>query len=215
MKQREQSGSVRPLAKTALILLLLFVAARTVGVVNSFVATDIAYENTAWPTVLYYLKLVFAVAAFGVGVGAMVLIPRKRWHLWLVFAGISFADGVAAFLIDALSGTVTKDLLAPAALSCFGNWLLAGGLMALAACIIQKRSSRPGTLFVSSLVYMGGRLLMETLYLVQFLVEVEFAPYPREILSILSEYGEILLLYGGVAYLAAFVTHRLFAKKAG
>ena len=53
---------------------------------------------------------------------------------------------------------------------------------------MRQELNRNRILLSGALVYMGGRLLLETLYLVQFLIEVEFMPYAREILSILLEH---------------------------
>ncbi len=222
MKETTERNGLPTLGMGALLLLVLLAAARAVSVVASFLATDIRYSETLWPVILNAAKQLLFVTAFGSGISLLTLLSRfgKRplWQGVGTATALFLLDGVASFAIDATSGAVGKELLPVAAIYCGMNWLFHVVLLLFVAALSdrgrQGGQNRNRILLSGALVYMGGRLLLETLYLVQFLIEVEFMPYAREILSILLAYGEIVLLYGGVGFLSAVLFSRwLFPEK--
>lgn len=196
----------------AALLLLPVLLARGVSIVNSFLATDIRYMDTVWPTVLYYLRQLFSVLAFGVSFAALAAgtfrFGRKcGTAVFFLSAGILFADTVAAFLIDAVSGTVSGGMLLLALFSGLGSWLFGAALLLIARLVAGRCAGKDRTMkqavFLSAIFCMAGRLLLETVYLLQFLFEVEFLPYASEIVVIAGEYLSIVFFYGGMVWLTA------------
>ncbi len=197
----------------ALLLLLPVLLARGISIANSFAATDIRYMDTVLPTVLYYLKQLFSVFVFGAAAAALAAgifrFGRKcGTAVFCLAVGILLADTAAAFLIDAVSGAVSSDRLLLALLSGLGSWLFGAALVLIARLLTGRCAARGHTparaVLWSAVVCMAGRLLMETVYLLQFLIEVEFLPYASEIAVIVGEYLSIVFFYGGVVWLAAY-----------
>ena len=92
--------------------------------------------------------------------------------------------------------------------------LIAALTIAIRPATINRKAVVTPVLFFfgSAAIYMLGRLLMEAVYLMQFLVEVEFAPYPEEIAVITGEFLGIVFLHGGVTFFASFLVGRLFSR---
>ncbi len=205
----------------ACVILLPILFARGVSIANSFVATDVRYMETLWPTVLYYLRQLFSVLAVGAAVAALTAgvfrFGRKcGTTVFFLYAGILLADTAAAFLIDVFSGAVSGGRLILALLSVLGGWLF-GCVLLLAARLVTVRRAKRGrtpaaAVLWSSVVCMAGRLALETVYLLQFLIEVEFLPYASEIVVIVGEYLSIVFFHGGVVWLTASVLLPLFAS---
>ena len=60
---------------------------------------------------------------------------------------------------------------------------------------------------------MLGRLAMEVVYLVQFLIEVDFAPYKNEVWYIVRSFGGIILWQGIALWLASVLACRLIGGR--
>ncbi len=220
MTDKLTSGSAgRRLVTRTAVLLILLSAARTLGVLYSYAATDIRYLETFLPTFLHYARQFFTSAAFGAGVaftaiGVFFGDTREGRQMFLLHAGILLADAAAALFIDGISGAVSGESLLLAALSVGAGWLWSVLLAFLGWIAARRVSRRAGAveraLFISSAVYMAGRLLLETVYLIQFLIQVEFVLYSEEIVVIVGEYLSIVFLYGGVTFLASCLFERMF-----
>ncbi|MBO5670047.1 MAG: hypothetical protein J6S41_00730, partial [Clostridia bacterium] len=182
---------------TAVLILLPILLARCVSIVNSFTATDIRYMDTALPTVLYYLRQLFSVISYGAATAALAggifrFGGKCGTRVFFLYAGILLADTVAAFLMDILSGAVSGAMIPLALVSGLGNWLF-GASLVLIARLVTGRCAKTGrtparAVLLSAVFCMAERLLLETVYLLQFLIEVEFLPYATEIAVIAFEY---------------------------
>ena len=202
----------------ACAIFLPILLARGVGIANSFVATDVRYMETLWPTVLFYLRQLFSVIAVGAAVAALTAgvfrFGRKcGTAVFFLYACILLADTAAAFLIDAVSGAVSGGRLMLALISVLGGWLVGCVLLLLARLVTErceKRGRTPAAAVLrSSVICMAGRLALETVYLLQFLIEVEFLPYASEIVVIVGEYLSVVFFHGGVVWLTAAVLQPL------
>lgn len=126
------------------------------------------------------------------------------------FGLICFADAATVFLSDLLSGAFQNTVFIWLGLSVVAGTFFAESAFVFLVCIIARKSSTPRkSVFWGSFVHMSGWLAMETVYLIQFLVEVDFAPYKKEVLSILRSYGSIVLWQGVALWLAAALICRL------
>ena len=194
----------------AALILLPLLSARGVGIANSFLATDVRYMDTVWPTLLYYLRQLFSVLFLGVSFAALAAATfrfgkKSGTAVLSLSAGLYFADTAAAFLIDVISGAVSGRVLL-ALLSGLGSWLFWAVLLwfsriVAGRCAVRGRTPEQAVLWSAALCA-AVRLLMETAYLLQFLIEVEFLPYATEIAVIAGEYLSIVFFYGGLVWLS-------------
>jgi len=215
-------SSRRRLVSCAAVLLITLAAARILGVLYARTATDIRYMETLFPTLLDYGRKALTTAAFGAGIAFTVYAvfsgkKREGRQMLFVHTGVLLADAAAAFSIDAVSGALRGAALPLAVLSVGAGWIWSVLLAVLGWLFARRISRRGGTperaVLTSSAGYMAGRLLMETVYLMQFLLEVEFAPYPEEIAVIAGEFLSIVVLHGGITFLAACLCNWLFFSR--
>ena len=95
--------------------------------------------------------------------------------------------------------------------------LLIASLLLLAAyfgmrvCRNKGRSSS-AALLIGALVCLGVRMVLQIFYIVQFLVEVEFAPYASEIIQMIGEILQTVAMSGGAVWLSAVAVYALLAK---
>lgn len=196
-------------------------AARIVSVLYSYAATDILYMETILPSVLLYARQVLTAIAFGAGIASVAaavfrLGEKCSAAVFGIHAGLLLADALAAFLIDVISGAVS----APAAGFTFVVGLLGflwDAVLSFAAWItarqcLKRKKSAARALLLGTLFYMAGRLLLEIVYLIEFLIEVDFLPYSTEIPVIVGEFLSIIVISGGVVWLAACAAHALLAR---
>jgi len=205
---------------------LLFLAAailyRVNGVAYSYLATDIVYSGSALYTVSYALGLLLSPVLFGLAAGGVILCcgagsVSRGGRMLLLGGGVYLADGVAKVLIDLSAGAVHTGMLWAAILSSglealFCIWMLT-------VAFLYGRSAAAGRLspvracVYAALVHMAGRMLGETVYLIRFLIDVDFLPYASEIVQIIGSYLQIAALHGGVAGLTMWGVCRVFLRK--
>lgn len=200
---------------------LCLLLSRTVSILFSYAATDILYSESVLPTVLSYLRQIFAACACGAGIAAMctaLYADDRRTALILLGAhsGLLLIDVLCAFASDAFSGAVEDVLLGYAALFNLGDWLISVLLLALAylcmrRCRLTDRSSS-SALIAASLVSFGMRMILQLFYIVQFLIEVEFSPYASEIIQMVGEILQVIVMSGGAVWLSAAGMYMFFAK---
>jgi hypothetical protein len=223
---KPKSPALRLYLFAAVLIFVPIAASRGTALVSSFVSTDIRYMETALPAVLDYLRLTLSVFAFGAAaasaVTAVFRCGKKSGAAVIgIHAAVLLLDAVTAVLIDTLSGAVSGGMILLAVFSCLADALwnvLLSFLGWYAACrAAAKQRTEEGALLSASLIHMGGRLLLETVYLIQFLIEVEFLPYAREIVVIVGEYLRIVCFYGGVTFIGAWLIftwlNRTFLRK--
>ncbi len=213
--------SRRRLVLCAAVLLILLAAARVLGVLYARFATDIRYMETVLPAIFDYARRILTAVAFGTGIaftGYAVFFGEKREgrQTFLLHAAVLLADAAAALLMDGISGAVRGAALPLAVLSVGAGWIWTA-LLAFLGWFFARRIANKGgaperALIASSAVYMTGRLLLETVYLIQFLIEVEFAPYPQEIAVIAGEFLGIVFLHGGITFFASFIAGRILSR---
>lgn len=205
MKHSSPKGLFFAWAVPLILLPALF--SRICAVLYSGAATNILYSETALPEVLSWLRQIFSAISFGGGVasvvyaaytfGRSVAVGTAALHVCILLADVS-----AAFLIDAISGAVSGALLMVAALMNLGDWLFSALLVTVGALLVGRRARRgkgeAGALRLFALVYFSGRILLRLIYMVQFLVEVEFAPYSQEIVQMVGEILETCFISGAV-----------------
>lgn len=215
----------RHLLAGALFLLVPLVAARVVSVLYSYAATDVLYMTTALPTALFWIKRILSVIAFGGGI-ALTVSAAFRFGgkcgaaAFGIHASLLFLDFMTAFLIDVLSGAVSSAGVLLAFLVGFADciWCVLFSLIAWrAACrLLKKNGTSARAAFIGAVFYMAGRLLLKLLYQLDFLIDVEFLPYPEEIAAIVGDLLAIVAFDGGVLWLAAlgilFLLRRIDCK---
>lgn len=198
-------------------------AARVVSVLYSYTATDILYMESVLPTVLLYARQILTAAAFGAGIASIVSavfrFGQKRGAvLFGMHAALLFADTLAAFLIDVVGGAVSASAAAFTLVVALLNFLWSAAFSFAAwtvarQCLKRQKSAGRAAL-LGAVLYMAGRLLLEIIYLIEFLIEVDFLPYSTEIAVIVGEFLGILVISGGVVWLAAFAVQGLLARGA-
>lgn len=205
----------------AVLLAVLLLAARVIGIFYSRTATDIRYMETALPTVLYYARLCLQSFAFGTAIAAFVTASSswgKRSGRQALFVAVLlfFLDAASAFFIDVISGAVSGPgvMLAATSAALGYLWTLLVAILCYLAAVFSIRRHKGTTraILSASVLYLFGRLFLETVYLIRFLYAVEFAPYPSEIVSIVTEYITILLVYGGVVFGCAYFMRPIFLR---
>ena len=213
MKQKT-SGAL--LLRAALVLVLGSAVSRSVGVLYSAVATDIQYSASPLPSALYYLRQILAAVSYGGGIAATAasVSAGLGGAPAILHSGVLLADALAAFCIDAFSGAVSGAALPFAAIMNLSEWLFASLFVAVAYLTARRMTRRGRTpariCVVSAAFYLAGRLLLLTQYQLRFLKEVDFRPYPSEIVQICGEYLQFIFIYGGVISLSAVLFLPLF-----
>ncbi len=211
----------RYLLISAVLLFALLASSRLVSVFYSYAATDILYMTTALPTVLFWMRRVLTVIAFGAGVAAIVSAvfrfgARCGAGVFGIHAVVLFLDFLTAFLIDAISGAVSGGSAVAALLVGFSsfawNALFSFIAWASASRCRKKGKTAERALTFGAVWYMAGRLFLELLYLLDFLIEVEFLPYPEEIAVIVGEFLGIIVLDGGAVWFSALLFAFLFRR---
>lgn len=210
------NGKRRHGALLACVLFFLCrLAARGVSLVYSAVATDVLYMEGALPTVLVCVRSVLIWLSVLVTVVAFSTLARSPAQkstagmAW-VFSLIVFMDAAGAFLLDLCSGAFRETILIWLGLTVVvGTWLAETAFVWLVYCVARKTSTQKKSVLWTSFLHMAWQLVLETVYLVQFLIDVDFSPYPKEIWSILRSYGGIVLWQGMALWLAATVICRL------
>ncbi len=200
-------------------VLLLTLLARVCSVLYSGAATNILYAESVLPDVLTFLRQIFASASFGVGL-AFVLTAfsfgaGSAAAAACIHGGVLLLDGIASFLIDAVGGAVSADLLPLAAVLNLGDWLFSGILILIAFFVLRRSVRRQipagRGLLGGAVVWLSGRMLLQLFYIFSFLIEVEFQPYGSEIAQMLGEVLQVLF-NGGILWLSAVGFHTLFAR---
>ena len=206
---------------SCVLFLLCRLAAHGVSFAYSAVATDILYMEGALPSilsgarsVLLWLSILVTVVAFStLACGRSEKAPTGM--AW-IFTLIVFADAAGVFLTDLCGGAFRENILVWLGLAVdIGTFLLEGAFVWLVYSIARRCPTPEKAVLWTSLLHMGWRLAMETVYLIQFLIDVDFSPYPKEILSILRSYGGIVLWQGVVLFLASTLICRLRSGKSG
>ncbi len=217
----DSKNARRQLIFGAIFLFVLLLASRLVSVFYSYVKTDILYSESLLPDVLYYARQVLSAAAFGAGIAASVFAVFRFGKeygaaAFGIHSALLFADILAAYLIDVISRAVSEEWLSFAALVAVGEWLFLSALSLAAwgfACRSAKRKKGSDrVLLVGSLVHLGGWLLLEIFYLIEFLIDVDFLPYRTEIVVIVGQFLSHIVLNGGAVWIAALAFFALFSR---
>ena len=209
----------RKIQRGALLACFLFffcrLAARAASLIHSAVAADVLYREGMLPGLLLGIRAVMTwLSVLTVVLACSLLakrIPEKAMSgmVW-GFTLICFADAAGVFLLDLCSGAFRENILIWLGLTVVvGTWLAETAFVWLVYCIARKTSARNKSVLWTSFLHMAWQLVLETIYLVQFLIDVDFSPYPKEIWSILRSYGEIVLWQGMALWLAATMICRL------
>ena len=192
---------------------------RGVSFAYSYVSTDILYMDGALPLLLLTVRSVMTwLSVFVTVVAFCTFIKRgtekSRAGMAWAFTLICFADAAAVFLGDLLSGAFQDSLLVWLGLAVVaGTFLAESAFIWLVYCIARNAPTPKKAILGASALHMAGRLAMETVYLIQFLIDVDFSPYAQEIWSIIRSYGSIVLWQGAALWLAALLVHRLLCPR--
>ena len=188
---------------------------RVVSFIHSAVAADVLYRDGMLPGFLLGARAVMTwLSVLTVVVSCSVLVRRiseksVSGMVW-GFTLICFADGAAVFLIDLLSGAFQETFLTVMGLVLVtGTFLVECAFVWLVYCIAARSAAPEKSVLWACGVHMLGRLAMEVVYLIQFLIEVDFAPYKNEVWSIVRSFGGIVLWQGIALWLASVLVCRL------
>lgn len=206
----------------ALAACLLFffcrLAVRTASFAHSAVASDVLYMDGSLPDIFLGIRSLATWLSVCVVILSLSLLSGRpadkptvgvAWGL----TAICFADAAAVFLGDLFSGSFQDTFLIwLGAAVVAGTFLVDACFVWLVYCIARKAASPEKSILWASGLHMIGRLAMETVYLIQFLVEVDFSPYRNEILSILRSYGSIVLWQGMALWLMGILACRLWRR---
>ena len=209
----------RKIQRGALLTCFLFffcrLAARAASLIHSAVAADVLYREGMLPGLLLGIRAVMTwLSVLTVVLACSLLakrIPEKAMSgmVW-GFTLICFADGATVFLSDLFSGAFQDTFFALMGLALVaGTFLAECAFVWLVYCIARKTSARNKSVLWTSFLHMAWQLVLETIYLVQFLIDVDFSPYPKEIWSILRSYGGSVFWQGIALWLAATMICRL------
>lgn len=194
--------------------------ARGVSFAYSYVSTDILYMDGALPSLLLTVRSVMTWLSVFVTVVAFCTFIKRGVEkscagmAW-AFTLICLADATTVFLGDLLSGAFQDSLLVWLGLAVVaGTFLAEFAFIWLVYCIARNAPDPKKAILGASVLHMAGRLIMETVYLIQFLIDVDFSPYAREIWSILCSYGNIVWWQGVALWLAAMLAYRLLCPRA-
>ena len=194
--------------------------ARGVSFAYSYVSTDILYMDGALPSLLLTVRSVMTWLSVFVTVVAFCTFIKRGVEkscagmAW-AFTLICLADATTVFLGDLLSGAFQDSLLVWLGLAVVaGTFLAEFAFIWLVYCIAQNAPDPKKAILGASVLHMAGCLIMETVYLIQFLIDVDFSPYAREIWSILRSYGNIVWWQGAALWLAAMLAYRLLCPRA-
>ena len=209
------------------VLLLLVVLGRALSYLYSVSFTDIAYPGWVSSLASYLAEIVVAVRV-AVGFAAVVHAVYRNRQIGGTLACVltaSLIDYLARCLIDALSGAVSSAVFA---LIWVGTQFLYEAVFTVLAFLIAvlvkrkwdaaetprakaKYSERRAAAY-AVLLYLVSRLVLEVWYLVDFLTSYTNITN-AEIASIVGSFLKILVIYGGIAWLAASISMNLFEKR--
>ena len=217
----EKKKARRHLLLSGLFVLVLLAAARAVSLWYSYAATDILYMETVLPDVLFYARQILSMTAFGTGTAATVLAAFRygkpcSFAFFGIFAALFLADHLCAFLTDVISGAIGDALIPFAAVVTAIEWVC-NTLLAYLALVAVHRCLRRGkdrdhALLSASLVHLAGWLCVEIAYLIDSLIAVDFAVTPSGTVLIVGEFLRVIVLNGGVVWIAAVAFFALFSR---
>ncbi len=199
-----------------MVLCLAFlVVARGAGIINSFFATDVMYENSILIYILPMLRHTFTAMSFAAAaVAAFMCIQHQRKFtavVWL-YAGMLLLDMIALILYDFFNGVLEGRLLFAIVyrlgLLLYSVILLLIGT-GIASFIINKKKS-PVLAAITSAALSAAIDLISVLWsCVDSLIEWEFLPLASEIRSMLWDTGTVIL-----AFAMSVVVALIFVKPA-
>ena len=194
------------------LFFLCRLAARGVSLAYSSAGTDVLYMEGQLPDILLTIRAVllwasvvctvFSFSALAGSVSQKIL-KGMAWG----FSLIVFADAAAMFLIDVCTGAVGVFVWM-ALIMDTATFLFEAVFVWLVYWIARRSATAKKSILRASALHMAGRLAMETVYLIQFLIEVDFAPYANEVWTILLTYLGIVLWQGAAVWLASMLLYR-------
>lgn len=194
-------------------------AARAVSLVHSAVAADVLYREGMLPGLLLGIRSVMTWLSVLTVVLACSLLAKRiseksvSGMVW-GFTFICFADGATVFLSDLLSHSFENTFFVMMGLALVtGTFFAECAFVWLVYCIAARSDTPERSVLWACGLHMLGRLAMEVVYLVQFLIEVDFAPYKNEVWSIVRSFGGIILWQGIALWLASVLACRLIGGR--
>ena len=209
-----RSRSSRVTAYAATLMFGGLLCYRLTSLLYSYAATNVLYSESALPSVLAYVRGVFYAAFAGAYIAAIVFVEKKeRLRLWVTALILLAVDGASALLIDLAEGAISQAAALVALLNVAGDCLYTAALLWLClplTAFLEQRNKRDRALTACSALFFIGRLLPWLVSVVSFLIEVEFRPYTREVLTIAGELLQLAVLSGGCVWLAATAFSALY-----
>lgn len=201
-------------SKTALILCVNFaIFARSVGILYSVLATDVAYSSGILCRILPSVRQLLSALSYTAAAGGAVLeisCGRSRLPAVLYYLAVLLADGAAVILYDYFSGVLDGRMLL--AILYRTGLILYSVAAILLGCTISKFMLKRG--FSTVRASMAAALLPIAVDLISViwrcitsLIEWDFLPYSSEVISMTLEIVAVLIS-GVLSALLAVLTVR-------
>ncbi len=209
-----RSRSSRMTAAAAAVMAGGLVLYRLVSLLYSYAATNVLYAESALPSVLEYVRGVFYAVFAGAYIAGVVSLGKKeRLRVWIISSILLILDGAAALIIDHAEGAISQASALVALLNVAGDCLYTAALLWLClplTAFLARIGKEGRAIAACSLLFFAGRLIPWLVSVVSFLIDVEFAPYTREVLTIVGELLRHIVLSGGCVLLAASACAALY-----
>ena len=209
-----RSRSSRMTAAAAAVMAGGLVLYRLVSLLYSYAATNVLYAESVLPSVLEYVRGVFYAVFAGAYIAGVVSLGKKeRMRIWIISAVLLILDGAAALIIDLAEGAISQASALVALLNVAGDCLYTFALLWLClplTAFLAQLGREGRAIAACSLLFFAGRLIPWLVSVVSFLIDVEFAPYTREVLTIVGELLRHVVLSGGCVFLAASACAALY-----
>lgn len=213
--------------KSLLLILVPAIIARILQILYSELATNIA-TPLVLAKVLNYGSIAFTCFMVGAAYSSISAAVYRYSGtagigILIMFSGIYMGDCVVRFFADYIGGelryveiiaiiTLLTQFFAQAAMAMCA-WMIAVAMHHLYGIKPTKMYSLPCASIGALCIQFAVPFFRWIFTVVDFLEDVEWIPTTKEIFSILEEGAVILVCYGAVAYLAAYVTARILIPR--
>ena len=210
METKKFSNAVLPLVLCAVFMVL----SRLSGILYSFFATDVLYQNSQFCYILQSLRqILHAVSvAFGAGAAFRTVINKHKATFPIVITSVVLlADSIAAVVYDIIRNVLKGRLIFGIGyrftMFAYELIILLAGLYIASLLIRYKKS-----VSLAAIVAVAHSPIIDLVYVVwdcfESLIEMDFLPYTDEIYTMACETATVL-----IATLAAGAVGILIVKK--